>query len=88
MQLKRGREDINAAKLNLGESRDANEWYFNHIANRESDDLQLATLPHLYKTIIELSDGSQLDARWRELFQITDMTQSLGTSWLAELDGV
>lgn len=87
-QLKRWREDIKAAKYNPIESRDANERYFNQRANLKADDLQIGNLVSVHETMIELSDGSQLDARWGKPSYVTEIAQSLGTYQLAELDRV
>jgi len=85
--LERRREDIDVARHNLQESRDANKRYYDQAVNLRAEDLQIGTLALLPETKIEQSQGAKLDPRWRGPYRVTENAQSLGTYRLAELDG-
>jgi hypothetical protein len=86
-QLDRRREDIDVARQNLKESRDANKRYFNQAANLRAEDPQIGDLALMHGPKIEQSHGTKLDARWRGPYQVTEIAQSLGTYRFGELDG-
>jgi hypothetical protein len=66
--------------------RDVNKRYFNQAANLVAEDLQIGDLALMNKTKREQSQRPKLDARWRGPYGVTEITQSLGTDELAELD--
>jgi hypothetical protein len=87
-ELEQCPDEIVAAIDHPKESRDANTWYFNQIANLHTEDPQIVHLPLLNQSQLELSYSTKLDARWRGIYQVTEIAERLGTYWLAEPDQV
>ena len=85
-QLERRREDINAAIHHLTESRDANKCYVDQAANLRAEDLEIGDLVLVHEFQMEQSPCCKLDHRWRGPDPVTEISQSLGTYWLADLD--
>jgi len=85
-QLERWREQNDATKHGLKQSRYANRCYFEQAANIHAQDIQIGHFALVNETKIEQSHSAKQDALWRGPYQVTEIAPSLGTYRLAQVD--